>query len=198
MNRRESVRGFPAERAAGDTDLDLIRTGDAAAFERMFRAHAAALCDFALSYLRTREGAEEIVQDLFCWIWEHRFTIDVPHGVRAWLFTAVRNRSLNALRDARAEFSMHERVSRADAAKGGPVAPDAEFAARDLADRAEEIIDAMPPRCREAFTLVRRQQLSYAEAAQVMGVSARTVEVHMTRAMTLLRAGLREWTHPDD
>jgi RNA polymerase sigma-70 factor (ECF subfamily) len=82
--------------------LERLRTGDAQAFEGLFREFAAPLCDFAFSYVRSREIAEEVVQDLFCWIWERRFTIEMPHGVRAWLFTSIRNRSLNALRGSHA------------------------------------------------------------------------------------------------
>ena len=51
----------------------------------------------------------------------------------------------------------------------------------------------MPPRCREAFTLVRLQHMSYAEAAHVMGISSKTVEVHMTRATANLRVALAPW-----
>jgi len=176
--------------------LGQLRTGDGLAFERMFRAYAASLCDFAFSYVRDPETAEEIVQDLFCWIWEQRFTLEMPHGIRAWLFTAVRNRSLNALRNTRAELSMHERVARE--ARSAPAAelPDAATVARDLSNAAARVVAAMPPRCREAYTLIRPEHMSYAEAAQVMGVSAKTVEVHMTRAMAMLRAGLAGWLTP--
>ena len=176
--------------------LGELRTGDARAFERIFRAYAAPLCDFALSYVRDRETAEEIVQELFCWIWEQRFTIEMPHGMRAWLFTAVRNRCLNALRDDRTELSIHERVSHGAHAIAPVEQADAQTVAGDLADAAAQIIAVMPVRCREAYTLIRVQQLSYAEAAQVMGISPKTVEIHMTRATAILRAGLRPWLTP--
>jgi RNA polymerase sigma-70 factor (ECF subfamily) len=173
-----------------------LRTGDERAFEELFRAWAAPLCDFALSYVRDRETAEDIVQELFCWIWEQRFTIEMPHGVRPWLFTAVRNRSLNALRNRHVEFSIHERVSRD--ARSNPRAnlPDAELAARDLSEAAARVVAEMPPRCREAYTLIREQQLSYAEAARVLGISPKTVEIHMTRATAILRAALAAWFQP--
>ena len=131
-----------------------MRTGDGRAFERLFRAYAAPLCEFALSYVRVRETAEEIVQDLFCWIWEQRFTVEMPYGVRPWLFTAVRNRSLNALRDRKAELSLHEHVARDARAGPGVDLPDAGVAARDLAEAAARVVAAMPPRCREVYTLI--------------------------------------------
>jgi RNA polymerase sigma-19 factor, ECF subfamily len=185
-----------AQELAGREWLERLRTGDEGAFEAMFRAYAASLCDFAFSYVRTRETAEEIVQDLFCWIWEQRFTLEMPHGVRAWLFTAVRNRSLNALRNRKTELLMYDRVQRDARVSTPAVAADAELSARDLSNAAARVVAAMPERSREAFTLIRQQHLSYAEAGQVMGVSPKTVEIHMTRAMATLRAGLAAWISP--
>ncbi|HEX7545345.1 MAG TPA: RNA polymerase sigma-70 factor, partial [Gemmatimonadaceae bacterium] len=176
--------------------LGQMRTGDERAFERLFRAYAAPLCDFALSYVRVRETAEEIVQDLFCWIWEQRFTLEVPYGMRPWLFTAVRNRSLNALRNRKAELLIHEHLSR-DARSNPPVdLPDADLAARDLTEAAARVVAAMPPRCREVYTLLRQQHLSHAETARALGISPNTVEVHMTRALTILRNALAPWLQP--
>jgi RNA polymerase sigma-70 factor (ECF subfamily) len=173
-----------------------LRQGDERAFESMFRTHAAALCAFAFSYVRSRETAEEIVQDLFCWIWEQRFTVEMPHGMRPWLFSAVRNRALNALRDSRMEFSMHERLARDAQAQPGPARPDAELSARDLAAAVARVVAAMPARCREVYTLVRQQHLSLADTARVLGISPKTVEIHMTRALAILRAQLGAWTEP--
>jgi RNA polymerase sigma-19 factor, ECF subfamily len=177
--------------------LARLRTGDERAFESLFREHASALCTFAFSYLRSRETAEDVVQDLFCWIWEQRFTIEMPHGVRAWLFFAVRNRSLNAMRNSRSELSIHERLSR-DAHSRPPVAPpDAELLGSDLAAAVARVVRAMPTRCREVYTLVREQHLSHAETSRVLGISTKTVEVHMTRAIAILRAELTGWVEPE-
>jgi RNA polymerase sigma-70 factor (ECF subfamily) len=183
--------------AQGDAErecLARLRMGDELAFESIFRAHAAALCDFAFSYVRVREIAEEVVQDLFCWIWEQRFTVDMPYGMRAWLFTAVRNRSLNVLRNRRMEFSIHERVAREARVKVAVVvSPDSELSAAELSEAAARVVQGMPPRCREAYTLIRAQHMGYAEAAQVMGIAPKTVEIHMTRALAILRAALAAW-----
>ena len=183
------------ERAAQEC-LAQLRTGDERAFESLFRGHAAALCAFAFSYIRSRETAEEIVQDLFCWIWEQRFTIEMPHGVRAWLFSAVRNRALNAARNIRVELSIHERLSRDAHARPPVVAPDAELSARDLSAAVARVVAAMPTRCREVYTLVREQRLSHADTGRVLGISPKTVEIHMARALAILRAGLGAWMEP--
>jgi RNA polymerase sigma-70 factor (ECF subfamily) len=70
---------------------------------------------------------------------------------------------------------------------------DADVAAGDLSAAAARLVEAMPARSREAFALIREQGMSYAEAGLVMGISPKTVEIHMTRAMAIMRAGLSEW-----
>jgi RNA polymerase sigma-70 factor (ECF subfamily) len=182
-----------AQDGAAQEYLARLRTGDPRAFEAIFRAHAAALCAFAFSYVRLRETAEEIVQDLFYWIWEQRFTVEMPHGVRPWLFMAVRNRSLNVLRDRRLEFAAHERLARDARSCSRPAQPDAELSGRDLAAAVARVVAMMPARCREVYTLVREQQLSHAETSRVLGISPKTVEIHMTRALAILRAELGAW-----
>lgn len=176
--------------------LARLHTGDERAFERIFRTYVTALCEFAHSYVRNRDTAQEVVQDLFCAIWEQRFTIEMPHGARAYLYAAVRNRSLNALRNARVEVSFHEYLSREANESVASTSPDAEIAARDLSQALARVIADMPPRCREVFTLVRRQHLPYAEVARILGLSAKTVEVHMSRALAILRVELAAWIRP--
>jgi len=54
-------------------------------------------------------------------------------------------------------------------------------------------VTELPPRCREVFTLTRDRHLSYAEAAEVLGISRKTVEIHVGRALALLRQHLADW-----
>jgi RNA polymerase sigma-70 factor (ECF subfamily) len=199
--RMASARVLSASTSANDRAelewLNQLRVGDPLTFERIFRAYYASLCDFAHSYVRCHETAEEIVQDLFSWIWDRRFTLEMPHGMRLWLFTAVRNRSLNVIRDRRLEFSAHERYA-LDALSQRPAADpaDAALSAGELSAAAARTVALMTPRCREAFTLIRLQHMSYADAAHVMGISPKTVEIHMTRAIAILRAALAPWLMP--
>jgi RNA polymerase sigma-70 factor (ECF subfamily) len=193
-------RHEPDDRAQLEREwLDRLRVDDERAFEQLFRAFAAPLCSFAFSYVRARDQAEEIVQALFCRLWEQRFTLEMPRGMRPYLYSAVRNRALNELRNRRTELSIEDRLSRdAEAlpAEEGVRSPHDEAVAKDLAEALGRAVAAMPPRCREVFTLLRYQQLSYAETAQVLGISPKTVEIHMTRALAFLRDQLAPWLRP--
>src|SRR5215212_2973680 len=77
---------------------DRVRRGDLAAFEELFRAMHAPLCEVADSYVQSQAIAEEIVQDLFFAIWIKRDQLPNVDSLKAYLFTAARNRSLHHLR----------------------------------------------------------------------------------------------------
>lgn len=177
--------------------LQQLLASDERGFEMIFRAYVTSLCAFANSYLESPDEAEEIVQDLFRRLWEQRLTIEMPRGLRPYLYTAVRNRALNVLRSRRTEHSIQERLLREEAARAGieeSSAPEGELAANDLADALHLAVGKMPPRCREVFALLRYQYLSYAEAAEVLAISPKTVEIHMSRALAFLREQLAPWT----
>ncbi len=191
--------GVPADASRHARELewfDGLRTGDEPAFEALFRAYAAPLCDFAYSYLESESLAQEIVQDLFARLWERRDTLERPRSVQAYLFGATRNRALNHLRGKRIETAFLRRllhVGQARASGARPVPPEDDLHANALAQAVARAVETLPPRCRDVFILTRDQQLSYAEAAAVLGIAPKTVEIHVGRALTLLRAKLSDW-----
>ena len=165
--------------------VERIRTGDPMAFEALFHAYHASLCSFAYRYLGARDLAEEMVQEVFLFVWERRESWDVRSSVRSYLFTAVRNAALSYLR--------HERVvARRDARVRilqDTVAPgaDLEVVQAETVAAIQEAVARLPDRCRLVFTLHREQGLTYAEVAEVLGISPRTVEVQIGRALRSLR-----------
>ncbi len=176
--------------------LERARTGDEQAFEALFRAYVEPLCSFAYSYVESEPAAEEIVQDLFARLWERRESLEVPRNVQAYLYGATRNRAINYLRDARVETTFLQRALRIGQARAmapRPAPPEEELNARALAEAVERAVAELPPRCREVFVLTREQHLSYAEAAGVLHISPKTVEIHMGRALALLRDKLGPW-----
>ena len=176
--------------------LDRVACGDVSAFEQLFRLFAAELAAFAGSYVDGDDEAEEVVHVVFCWLWEHRVTLPRPRNVRSYLFAAVRNRALNLVRDRRTEAAFRDRAARAaddgDFASSSP-SPESELAARDIAHALAEALRRMPPRCREVYTLARANGFTYAEIAEALGIAPKTVEIHMSRALAILRRRLSPW-----
>ncbi len=171
--------------------LARLRAGDHAAFDAIFRAWYAPLVRLAGGLLRDPAAAEEIVQDVMLELWRRRETLDPDGTPQAYLFQSTRNRALNRLRHARVVERAAPGLADARTAVGsaGPP-PDAAVAAGELAVAVRATIDALPPRCREVFTMSREQGLTYAEIARALGVSVKAVEAQMGRALRTLRERL--------
>jgi len=171
-----------------------IRQGDVAAFDALFMAYKNDLGAFVHSLVRSPEAAEEIIQDLFLRLWENRDLWDFGNAVRPYLFGAARNRAISHLRHERVELELKSRVARERHGSGHAVQPmaDAVAEANDLEAIITRVVESLPPRCREVFQLSRRHQLSHAEVARVMGISVKTVEVQLRRALAALRAVLTD------
>lgn len=165
-----------------------IRNGDITAFEAVFRTYYRRLCAAVYGFVDSAETAEEIVQELFLRIWRQRESLQITDSLQAYLYQAARNASLNYLKHRRIESQWSERVRAGDA----PVAraADEDLAEDELSRAIEAGIAALPERCRLVFTMSRRQGLSYAEIAEALGISVKTVEAQMGRALKSLRERL--------
>ena len=190
---RDAARQLHAPAASDRQQFERFRAGDATAFELLFRAYAAQLCAFAAGYVHSSAIAEELVQDLFCWLWDHRAETPAPASVRAYLFASLRNRAINHLRRERLSLDFRSSMARASAGSSPLGGADADLLAADLSSALAAAVRRMPTRCREVFTLIRDDHLSYAETAEVLGISPKTVEIHMSRALSLLRGHLAPW-----
>jgi RNA polymerase sigma-70 factor (ECF subfamily) len=175
-----------------------VRDGDEQAFETLFRAYAPGLVVFVARHVRSAAVAEELVQDVFLAVWRARATLAVTEGVGAYLYAAARNRALSHLARERTA------VRRLGTAAHRP--PDAGAAPPDLADprapreddllallELQEAVEALPPRCRLVFTMQRQHGMSYGEVAQALGLSVKTVEAQMARALKGLREHRNVW-----
>src|SRR5690349_549290 len=170
--------------------LDRIRAGDEGAFDAVFREHYAALVRTAEAMLRRRDVAEEIVQDVLLALWQRRATIVVEDSLRAYLFRATRNRALNHLRHAAIERKAEPELAALEAP--GAAAPNT-LVHEEIDSALRQAVSSLPPRCREVFELSRVHGLRYAEIAATLGISVKTVEAQMGKALRTLRDLLAPW-----
>lgn len=170
-----------------DEESDLvprIRRGDESAFESLYLAHHDELWRFAYAYVRSRDVAEELVQDVFLAVWGTHATWEVNTRVRAWLYASVRHLALNHLR--------HERVvARTTGASAHPQRGSGPPMDQQLALEAEEIdravvhaIAELPERRRIAMTLRWKHEMSSLEIARVLGTTPEAVRTLLSRART--------------
>lgn len=181
----------PEIRALDDRELlARIRGGDERAFDIVFRDHYASLVRCAEAMLHRRDLAEEIVQDVLLALWQRRDTLDVEDSLRAYLFRATRNRSLNHIRHAAIERNAEPEF----AAIEPPDAPaPATLIGEEIDVALHRAIATLPPRCREVFELSRVHGLRYSEIATTLAISVKTVEAQMGKALRVLRTQLAPW-----
>jgi RNA polymerase sigma-70 factor (ECF subfamily) len=173
-----------------------IRESDHGAFEALVHWYSDRLCAFVYGSTRDVEATKELVQDLFLWIWRHRHQWDVRGGLTTYLYRSARNRAISYLRHDNLEQRWRDEVTLGDADNGSPVAPndgDDRIAVDDLTQAIDRAVDSLPDRCRQVFTLNRQHRLTYREIAEMLGISVKTVEVHMGRALVALRLQLSDW-----
>jgi len=177
----------------GESDGDILKrihAGDEGAFDVAFREWYPVLVRVATALLHEVDAAEEVAQEVMLELWRRRHVISAEVSLRAYLLRAVRNRSLNQLRHLRVRRDSESDV---EATYDTPVAADQPVVAGELADAVQEAIRGLPPRCREVFELSRLHGLKYAEIAESLGISQKTVEAQMGKALKIMRERLAQW-----
>jgi RNA polymerase sigma-70 factor (ECF subfamily) len=174
-------------RITGLTDQELLaqlRNGNEDAFDVIFRTYYARLVHFGEAMLGERAPAEELAQDVMLELWKRRTSLTVDTSLQGYLFRATRNRTLNYIR--------HEKVvKRGSAFAAQEMTTDAVADSQIRQDQIDAALHAavstLPPRCREVFELSRSQGLKYSEIAATLGISIKTVEAQMGKALKIVR-----------
>jgi RNA polymerase sigma-70 factor, ECF subfamily len=164
-----------------------IRDGDAEAFRAFFRAFYPALCGFLRRYVDSDDVAEDLAQDVFVAVWERREELDPDRAIEGYLYTSARNRALNLLKRRGVVLRSHDLLSRT---RLSPPTPEDLLRHTELAEAAQSAIDTLSPGARRIFLLRREAGLSYAEISELLGISVKTVDNQMGRALKALRSKL--------
>lgn len=173
---------------AGSADLlPALAAGQAQAFEALFAAYADRLVRYVRRYLRSREEAEDVVQDLFLVLWDRRAELERVRDLEGYLYAAVRNRAMSQLKRRRTEARWREQAGGADSSEP-VVGPDPfePVASAEAAAALQRAIDSLPPRQREVVLRYWRGERNV-EIAAALGISPMTIGVHLNRAIKRLR-----------
>lgn len=166
--------------------------GDEDAFCELYAAYKNRLIYFAMRFLKSREYAEDVFQDAFTVVWQSRRFIDPDASFSSYLYTIIRNRLLNQLRDAANEEKLKESIlSQAldytDDTKREVMLNDLKF----IISRA---LEQLTPRQREIFEMSREAQLSHKEIAGELGISVNTVQEHISSSLKIIRTYLIKYS----
>ena len=153
----------------------------------MFREQFKPLCNFALKYVRDWDEAKGLVHEVFIAVWEKFDRLPPDTQYRSYLYTAVRNRCLNYIRDKKTHVSFDS------VPENQLIEVQTNLETSELEREIEIAIRLLPEKCRMVFELNRLEGLKYAQIAEKMGISVKTVEAQMSKALGLLKKHLSEF-----
>lgn len=166
--------------------VSYIKKGDIKAYERLFRQYYIPLCRYAESIIGNREDAQEIVEDLFYYLWQKRKELNIFQSIKNYLYISVRNRCLQYYRSKRYYATPQEIRSEFGNSPASP-SPEEEIEYKELQRLMEKRLAILPERCQQIYDMHRNQGMKYADIATALGISIKTVEANISKALNALR-----------
>jgi len=179
----------------GIKDFEQLREGDTRALRRLFDRHYPGLVSVVYVYVNDEETSKDIAQEVFVDLWSRRHTLHIEQSLGAYLHRAAINRALNHLK-------AQQRYQTYDDDTPWSHLPDTteqdlQWKERqdELEERLREAIEQLPEKCRVVFLLSRFERMTHREIAERLGISVKTIENQLLRAMRLLRQALEKHWH---
>lgn len=169
------------------------------AFRALFDRHYARMFRIAYFFLQDDDLAKEVTLDVLAEIWIKRKTMLLPNDFRHYSFVMVKNAAINAWnREHRIEkvpiesrnfapSSAHMELAKQ------PLEPFEPLETSELFETYERLLSELPPRCREVFCRIKEDEESYAEVAEAMDISVKTVDAQLQKALRHLREGMSKY-----
>ncbi|RIJ49917.1 RNA polymerase sigma-70 factor [Maribellus luteus] len=171
--------------------VERMQQGDTTAFELLFKYYYPGLVVFASNIVINKDEAEELVQDFFVRLWENRHSLKSDNPLKNYLFTSVKNRSINFLKSVQVKKNVIEELKRQMESEMR-YNPDI-YTDTELQQKLKLAFTKLPPRTAEIFTLSRFKGLSNDEIALSLELSKRTVETQISNALKILRKELQNY-----
>lgn len=184
------------ERFSEQEILVSINQGNEEVFEYVFLSYYNELCSYASCILKSNDTAEEIVQDVFVKLWENRKEFTIKLSLKAYLYRSVHNQCINYFDHLRVKQKYVVESQQLHRDLISPVSSDypiANLLTREIEDKINQSLQQLPDQCRQVFLLIRHDDLTYAEAAEKLGLSINTIKTQLQRAITRLRENLKEY-----
>ena len=176
-------------------NIPLLRKGDKKAYEAVYDEFFGVLYHLCLNYLHDDKVSEELVQDTFMKLWEIRETLNDQINIRNFLYTITKNNCLNYLRNQKISLKHQENIKYLEMQFNYEALEKLgnylQF--EELRNRIDEAISKLPAEVIETFKLSRFEELSYREIADRQGISVKTVEARISKALRILPVELKDY-----
>ncbi len=160
-------------------------------FESIFKEYYPFLCSFAKKYLNDTDACKDIVHNVFLNLWQKQDSINLDEPIKPYLFKSVHNRCLNYLRDQK-KIVRHDLVTNTNDVPSYVESRDY-MEESELEQRIIGALKELPEKCRKIFHLSRFEGKKYAEIAKIEGITIKSVEAQMSKALNLLRENLKDY-----
>jgi len=156
-------------------------------FEEVFKTYFGPLCNYVNSYLKDWESSREIVQGTFMKVWENKDTININTSAKSYLYSAVRNRMIDAIRSDKkfSEYKNTVNVSEVDENVE-------QMNSYVIREEIMKSMDKLKPKMRKIFSLSKIEGLTYNEIAAYLNISKRSVEDNVAKALRILKEDLQD------
>jgi len=178
--------------------LELLMNGDEASFKVVYNHFYPKLFYFVHEYIPHKDLAEDIVQDTFLTLWKKRLQLSPDTNLNAWLYTVAKNNSLKKIRDEKYRKAIFKEVQwtgfELELNAGALAKLDtSNLSFSEIKRIIQTTLDNLPPQSRMVFELSRVEKKKNKEISDEMGISVKTVEGHMTKALKILRIALKDY-----
>jgi RNA polymerase sigma-70 factor (ECF subfamily) len=170
---------------------DRLRSDDKKVMEEIFALFHARIFRFSIAYLKNEPDAYDLVQEVFIKIWESRYALKKDTNFEAYIFTIAKNAMLSLFRKRLTEQKYLDYLAQAGTLDNGETEEQTNFIF--LKRQYEELIEHLPPKRKEIFLLSREKGLSNKEIALLKGISEKTVENQITKALVFFRHHLSSY-----
>jgi len=164
-----------------------IKEGNEKAFNKAFDLYYSRLCFFADKILHDFDLSRSLVQQVFVDLWIKRSRLHIE-SLQSYLYQSVRNASFDVMKHRKIESIYLATLEKEESGQLTDLIEEAE-----LADRINRAIQNLPEKCREIFVLCRFEELKYAEIADRLNISVKTVEMQVSIALKKLRKELSDY-----
>ncbi len=171
----------------------LSESPDRGLYDYFFNKYYPKLIWFALLFVKQHCAAEEVVSDVMLSVFKNRKKLAETENIEGYIFISVKNQSLKYLKKSKRQICTDMLESDTDLLMTSSVSPEYEYLENEFHQVVKSTIDALPPKRKLVFKLIKEDGLKYNDVAKLLGLSVKTIETHMGLALKSLKENIEHY-----